>query len=121
MATSSYVRNLLTPTLEAVARCFDYVLSDLRVGRVHPGESLQTRGGNLQWYPLSATTPAVADTEFSIRHGLKSAPYLLVPALPLDGAGGQLVPLTVTRPADGTRVYVSSPVTDAVVTFFVEG
>jgi hypothetical protein len=41
--------------------------------------------------------------------------------LPLDTPGGQLVPLTVTRRADGTNVYVSSPVAEAVVTFFVEG
>jgi hypothetical protein len=121
MASSSYIRNLLTPALEAVARCFDYALSDLRVGRAHPGESLQTRGGNLQWYPLSATTPATANEEFSVVHGLKSPPYLLVPALPLDTAGHQLVALMVTRPADAKRVYVSSPVPDAVVTFFVEG
>jgi hypothetical protein len=121
MASSSYIRNLLTPAFEVVAKAFDYALSDLRVGRAHPGSSLQARGGNLQWYPLSATTPATANEEFSVRHGLKSAPYLLVPVLALDSPGGQLVPLMVTRPADSTRVYVASAVTNVVVTFFVEG
>jgi len=121
MASSSYVRALLTPALEAVTRCFDYVLSDLRVGRAMPGATLQTRGGNLQWYPLAATTPSVADAEFSIPHGLPRTPYVLVPALPLDSAGHRLVPLMVTRPADASRVYLSSSVADAVVTVFVEG
>lgn len=103
-----------------VTQCLAYILADLKLGRPDPGETLQDRGANLLMYPLSATTPSTPDEAFSVVHGLPNAPYLLLPVLPLDVAGGQIVPLTVTQAADEARVYLSSSVADAPVTFFVE-
>jgi hypothetical protein len=120
MAKSSYVQTLLgtldSDTRRVFSGIFDYVLQNLRVGR--PTD--QARSENLQAYFLTGTTPAVADTEFSIAHGLASAPYLLMPVLDLQGVNAQLVPLYVTRAADASRVYLASPETNAAFTVLVE-
>lgn len=121
MASASYIEALVgslpTEHRRALKEVFTYVLGNLRLG---PPDD-QARSENLQAYYYEATTPAVADTEFSILHGLGRAPYLVVPVLPLSVQGAQLVPLTVTRAADATRVYLSSSTTNAPITVLVEG
>lgn len=96
------------------------VQTKLLAGRPLMGENQNARGANLRWFPLTATTPSVANTEFSIVHGIGTVPYNLIPCLPLDGVGGMLVDLTVTRAADIARVYLSSSVVNAPITVFVE-
>ena len=125
MANSSYLSQGVLASLPTEIRgplnaAFKYVLANLKLGRPNPGETLQDRGANLTLYALSTTTPSTPDEEFSIVHGLPTAPYLIVPVLPLDVAGGQIVPLTVTRPADDVRVYLSSSVADAPITVLCE-
>ena len=80
----------------------------------------RTRTENFQLYTVEGTTAAVADTEFTIAHGLGKAPYLLIPVLPLDAVNATLVPLTVTRLPDASRIYLSSPVTGATFRAFLE-
>lgn len=125
MASSAYVNRLLAGLPSAsqspLTAIFQYLLSSLRIGRIEPGETVVNRGANLQLYPLTAVTPAVANTEFSIPHGLPTVPYLLLPVLPLDQVGAGIVPLTVTRAADATRIYLSSSVTSATIYVSVEG
>jgi hypothetical protein len=107
----------LDPDMKRVfVRVFDYVLNNLRIGRPDGGE----RAENLQAYFIEGTTPAVANTEFSIAHGLGQAPYLLVPVLDLTTVGKQSPRLTVTKAADGVRVYLSSPDTSAPFSAMVE-
>ena len=96
------------------------VQANLLAGRPIPGDSQSSRGANLRWFPLQATTPNTPDTEFSIEHGLSTIPYNLIPCLPLDSVGAKLVDLTVTRAADVRRIYLSSSVTDAPITVFIE-
>jgi len=121
MATPAYVTTLLGPleagTKRVLVAIFEYVLGNLRLGQ----PVARTRSENLQAYYYEATTPAVAGTEFAITHGLGRAPYLLVPVVPVQGVGAQLVPLTVTRAADATCVYLSSTATNAPITVLVEG
>ncbi len=76
---------------------------------------------NVQGAFLTATTPAVANTEFSISHGFGRTPYGAMPWLPLDVVGSRTVPLTVTRAADDKRIYLSSSVESAPFTLVVEG
>lgn len=120
MATPEYVIAQLGGIPADLKRVFGdvfrYVLGNLRFGR----PSNQTRAENVQAYFLTGTTPSVADTEFSIAHGLGTAPYLLLPVLDLQAVNARLVPLTVTRAADASRVYLSSSETDAPVTVLVE-
>lgn len=96
------------------------VQTQLLAGRPTAGESQSSRGANIRWFPVSATTPSTPDEEFSIQHRIGKIPYNLIPCLPLSDIGGQLVPLRVTRAADAMRVYLSSSVADAPITVFLE-
>lgn len=96
------------------------VQTQILAGRPIPNDSQQSRGANVRWFPLSATTPATPSEEFSILHHLSTIPYNLIPCLPLDQIGAQLVELSVPRAADAMRVYLSSPVANAPITVFVE-
>lgn len=120
MASKPYVQTLLggtdPNTKRSLTQVFDYVLSNLRLGRPTDRGSSE----NLRAYFYTATTPAVASQEFSIRHGLGAAPYLAVPVLPLD-VGARTVPLLVTRAPDAERIYLSSSETNAPVCLLVEG
>lgn len=121
MATPAYVTTLLGPLEPALKRTFgqifEYVLGNLRIGQ----PVARTRSENLQGYFYDATTPAVAGSEFTVAHGLGRAPYLLVSVLPLQAQGAQTVPLTVTRAADATAVYLSSTTANAPITVLIEG
>jgi len=115
VAESSYVESILggiaADVRRAVAGAFEYVLANLRLGPFDAG----TRAQNFQWYWLTGTTSSNANTEFSIAHGLGRAPYLAMPVLPLNAVNGQMVSLQVTRAADASRIYLSSPSTSAVI------
>jgi hypothetical protein len=120
MADPAYVQSLLGPLpveqRSVWRRVWEYVLGNLHFGPV----AHQTRLTNFQAYYLAGTTPAAANEEFTIAHGLGRAPYVLLPALALDAIGGQMVPLKVTRAADASRVYLSSPTTSAAIWIVVE-
>lgn len=121
MATSSYTDAIIGPLPADIKRVMkqtlDYLLKNLRLGR--PGD--QVPAENFPAVFLQGTTPAVADTEFTIEHGLGRTPYLIIPVLPLDAVGARIVPLRVTRVSDARRVYLSSSETSAPVSIYVEG
>lgn len=121
MANLPYVETLLggleRPVRRALVAAFEHVLGNLRIGR----PTNQARAENLQLYFLTATTPAVANTEFTVAHGLAVAPYLLIQVLPLQTLGAKMVRLEVSRVADTTRLYLKSPDTSAPITVAVEG
>lgn len=121
MARIEYVRSLLGG-LEAGLRAafvliFEYLFANLRLGR--PSTTAR-RSENLQWYYYEAITDAVANTEFSIEHGLARAPFTLIPHLNLQIKNAKMVRLTVPRVADTRRVYLSSPDTSATISFYLE-
>ena len=120
MANASYVASLVgnLPAEHKLAwkRVADYVLANLRFGPV----AHQTRTENLQAYYLTATTPATANQEFSIAHGLHRTPYVLLPVLSLDSVNQAIVPLSVSRAADDYRVYLKSSSTSAAIAVMVE-
>jgi hypothetical protein len=66
------------------------------------------------------TTPAIANTEFSVAHRFGATPYLVIPVLPNE-TDAQLVRLTWTRAWDAKRIYLSSPDTDAMIFLYLEG
>ena len=100
-------------------RIFQTILKDLRLG--HPTFGTADPSTNFGGGFFHGTTDPVANTEFSVTHGFGRTPYLAVPVLPLDSVGSRLVPLTVTRVADARRIYLSSSVTSAPFSLFVEG
>lgn len=95
------------------------LLTKMRFG--HPTDEVRSVPTNFDGAFLQGTTPAIANEDFTIAHGLPSAPYLLVPVLTLDVEGAQLVPLTVTRVADAKRIYLSSSAASAPFCCLVEG
>lgn len=92
-----------------------YLLNNLTLGAPD-----QPRAKNFQWYWFSATTSSVANTEFSIAHGLGRIPGVILPTLPLNTVGAKLVDLEVSRAADANRIYLKSPSTSAPITVLVE-
>lgn len=93
----------------ALVAAFRYVLRNLSFGAVEH----QKPATNFQAYYLTSTTASVANDEFSIAHGLDSAPSVLIPVMDVSAVGGQLVPLTIARAADDKRVYLKSSSTSA--------
>lgn len=82
---------------------WEYVLANLRFGV----PSHQARATNLQAYWLSSTT-ASDTSEFSIRHGLPSAPHWAIPILDLSLPGCRVGGVTVSRAADAQRIYLKA-------------
>lgn len=117
MANKGFVNGLLN-TLPADMRkvlnpAFEHVMDTWKLGA---GQ----KATNAAWYRFTATTPATANTEFSVEHGLNQVPSLLIPVVPLDSVGNACVPLTVSRVADGRRVYLQSSSTGAAICFYLE-
>lgn len=120
MATSGYIDSITGGLPDAVRLAFrrvgDFLLNNLRFGHADTG----VRATNFQLYVLSGTTASVANTEFSLAHGLGSTPYLLLPCLNLSQVNEQLIPLQVSRAADATRIYLKSSSTSAAFRVWVE-
>ena len=107
---------LPTDTKKVLQAIFDFVLRNGRFGR--PGHQMPTE--NIGRVFVEGTTHAVADTPFSVLHGLEGAPYLGVPVLDLQTTNARLVPLTVTQAADAKRIYLKSSEESAAFTLLVE-
>ena len=121
MADKGFIRTLTASipdqtTRRVVQQSFEHVLDNMRLGVPEH----QTRAVNSQQYWLVGTTSTSANTEFSLEHGLPSAPRYLIPTLDLSQPGAKIVPLTVTRAADARRIYLSSSDTNASITVLVE-
>jgi hypothetical protein len=117
------IRSILGGIQDAVTRrilieAFDEVVgskSGITLGAPdHQRKATNFRG------KFEVSTTATSTGEFSIKHGLETAPTIAIPVLDLGQPGAQLVPLHVTRAADGQRVYLKSTSTSARVTLLVE-
>lgn len=118
MADRGYVASLLrqVPNSSALRGIFDYVLRNIRVGL--PGH--QKPAENFQWIQLNGTTPATANAEFAIAHGLGAAPSVAFPCLDLQTAGNEMPQLGTARSSDDSYIYLYSPSTSVSFTVFVE-
>lgn len=107
MAVPGYVEALLggieKDTKRALTEIFRYVLPNGRWGPVDH----QAKTENFQGYYVESTS-ASSTGEFSIVHGMGRTPYLAIPVLALDTVNARTIPLTITRAADGQRVYVKT-------------
>lgn len=120
MADKGYVETLLNRledrTKVALTQVFTHVLDTLQIG----GISHQEKARNFKWIRLDSTTATVANEEFTILHGLGQIPLYVMPFAPLDAVGTRIVRLTVTRAADASRLYLSSPDTNAPFSILME-
>lgn len=123
MANSSYLRALVgslpADVKVALGRCWDYLCDgNLRFG---PVDTNRPRTENFAGIYISGTTPATANTEFSIAHGLGTKPNVLIPFLDLNTINSRIAgDLTVSRAADASRVYLTSASTTATFTAYLE-
>lgn len=119
MASKGYVEQVCLALPDGVRRpilaAFRYILDNGRFGL----RTADARADNFQGVRLDGTTSADANVEFSLPHRLNRQPTLAIPVLPLR-PGATIVPLTVTRTADRSRVYLSSPSTAVSVSLYVE-
>lgn len=117
MATKAYVETLLNalPAEQRypIRQSFWYLMDNWRVGT-------GARAENAQWYRVTSTTASVANQEFTVAHGLGTAPSQLLPILDVTAVNSQLVPLSVSRAADANNLYLKSSSTSAVFTVLVE-
>ena len=117
MSSKGYVDSVLNQLpaedRKALQPAFHHVMDEGAIGSA-------TKATNFRWVRVSSTTAAVANTEFSIAHGLGVKPTWLIPAVDLTQVNSQLVTLTVTRAPDAHRVYLSSPSTSVVFTALLE-
>jgi hypothetical protein len=112
MASISLINQLLNGIADAttrgiLSRCFEEAIKQARIGDSDKAE-------NFAWFQVESTTHATANTEFSVVHGMETAPSRFLPSLRLDVSGAQLVPLTVSRVSDSKRAYFKSSSTSAV-------
>lgn len=117
MAVKGYVDTLLNALPQdlrgPLQSSFHYLFDNWRLGS-------GVRAQNAQWYQVTSTTASVANTEFSILHGLSQPPLWVIPVLNLTKVNAQIVPLQVSRAADASRVYLKSASTSAVFTVYLE-
>lgn len=116
----TYLSGLESNARRALGSIFDYILKDIRFGRV-PIDDIGERSVNLGGGLFRATTPSVANEEFSVEHNFGRTPYLLIQVMPGDVVGAKLIRLENTRAWDASRVYLRSPETSATFYFYLEG
>lgn len=120
MASKGYVESQLnrleSKTRNVLTQVFTHVLDTMQIG----GLGHQEKAINFKWIRLDSTTAAVANEEFTIAHGAGQVPLYVIPLMPLDSSGAWLPRLKVTRAADASRIYLSSPDTGAPFTVLME-
>ena len=75
---------------------------------------------NLHGHLVPVTTAGVSGQEVAVAHKLGRVPRMLLNFVSLDTVNATLVPLTVTKAADATYLYLSSTVTGASTHVYVE-
>lgn len=108
MADIGFVKGQLNGITDAATKrvlgsIFEHILGNLRFGE----PDHQTRAENFQSYFLQSTT-ASDTSEFSIAHGLNTAPKLALPVIDLQAPGAKLPALEVSRAADSKRIYLKA-------------
>jgi hypothetical protein len=124
MATSSYAKSffgsLPADIKTAMHKFSEYVFDrSLEFGPVDPNETTSA-ATNFRGRWVKAVTSTSANTEFSVAHGLGKAPNVFWPIGNPRSVNSVVPTLTVSRAADMSRLYLTSPTTGAVVFLYVE-
>jgi hypothetical protein len=121
MANLGYMEALVAPLPQAVkvpiVNFIRGTMTTLRFGA--PGDAA-ARAENLGGALVPFITSGTADGEVAVAHQLDRIPRMLIPCLRLSTVNSTIPELTVTRAADATYFYVSSPVQEASVWAYVE-
>jgi hypothetical protein len=120
MASKGYLNSLLNQLPADMKRVLSYAFEHVADTGQIGGVSHQEKALNFKWIRLDSTTAGVANEEFTIQHGAGQMPLYLLPLVPLDSSGTWLPRLKVTRAADASRIYLSSPDTGAPFSVLME-
>jgi hypothetical protein len=122
LADLGYVKTLIRgipdeKTRSILDQVMTHVLGNLRHGV--PEHQVRSENGQQYW---QQSTSASDTSEFSILHGLPAAPHYGIPVLEFDRVGSKAGFLTVSRVADGKRIYLKADAgsTGAQLTWLVE-
>jgi hypothetical protein len=122
MADAGYISGLLAGIPDQNLRriledAFRHILREQRFGEPQD----KTKATNFASYYQESTT-AGSTGEFSIAHGMATAPRLAIPAINLNRVGSRTVDVEVSRVADNRRIYLkaSAGSTSAPFLFLVE-
>lgn len=117
MADKGYTFGLLNALQEDIRRVlgqvFTHTLDTYRLGG-------DTKALNFLWYRIDGTTHATAGTEFSVEHGMGTAPSKAIPIMDLTAINSQNPVLSVSRAPDARRVYFTSASTNVAFTLYLE-
>ena len=108
-----YINALPDEIRVPIRAAFYYIADNWRIGN-------DDRADNAQLYRFLSTTASVANQEFTIAHHQNVAPSKLIPMLDLTSSGGTIPPLTVSRAADASNIYLRSSSTSAPFLAYVE-
>ena len=114
----SLCQGIPDPTIKRILiECFEEIVG--KTGITFGDPDHQRKATNARAY-FEVSTTAASTGEFSIQHGMGTAPTLAIPVIDVGQPGAQLVPLHVTRAADSQRIYLKSTSTGARVTLLLE-
>lgn len=121
MASTGYLESLLN-TLPAQIKSplVQFVREGFRTLRFGAPDENAVAAENFGGHLVPFVTSSTPDNEVAIAHGLGRTPRLLIPILPLNTINATLPDLTVTRAADSTYLYLSSPTGSAASWIYVE-
>ena len=107
MAQTGYAKALLGGLPDdlkvALTRILEYIVPN---GKFGPPDDRAKSESFSAFYMVSTT--ATSTGEFSIQHGMGRTPYVAIPVLALNSSVYHLPVLSVTRPADGQRLYLKA-------------
>lgn len=121
MADTGFLETLANPTPPEIRRSLIQIIRE-GFGKLSIGapSTVAVKARNFDGRLVPVTTSSVADQEVAIAHGLARKPRLLIPVLDPNTVNGTIPELTITRAADATYLYLSSPTTTASFHFFCE-
>jgi len=121
VADVGFLESLAAPTPPDVRRSLIQIVRE-GFGKVEFGapDVVAVKAKNFNARLVPVTTSSVADQEVAVAHGLARKPRLLIPALDPNTVNATIPALTITRAADATFFYLSSPTTTASFHVFVE-
>ena len=110
MASSSYAKSLIgglaADARAALGKVFEFILDgNMRFGAVDN----QARAENFAGVFLSSTSAASTGTEWTVPHGLPSAPRFIMQVMKPSVVNSQVIPdLKISKAADSKRIYFTS-------------
>lgn len=121
MSAVGFIETLAQPTPPDVRKALLAIVREgFGKGEFGAPSTAAVKATNFNGRLVPVTTSGTANQEVAIEHGLARKPRLLIPMLDPNTVNATIPVVTVTRAADATFFYLSSPTTNASFHMFVE-